>query len=385
MQEQENLGIIIYGFGIAGRWASDRLKNVIGFLDTDRKKWGKQYNGISVYSPRFFEEIDTTQILVVVSAVDIFDIIPLLRAYNVSSWESLSKYINLREPLLNRTGENDSFLEYSLRTVKNCHDAFLSDESLCIRSVDLVITEKCTLRCKDCANLMQFFEKPRNLEFNQVVDGIRKLASKCSFINEVRVIGGEPFINKQIYRILETILRIENIGSIVIYTNGMIPPKGEHASLLSHPKIHFSVTDYGALGKNTVKTISFLEANNISFRVHPPENWTDSGRFEYYERDDSDLKKIFADCCGKNLYTLVEDKLYRCPFAANADTLGAIPEDASNSVKVGSSKELVSRYVRDIEFLPACNFCPGRSFDAPEIIPAVQVKSPIPYKKMAMK
>ena len=237
MQEQENIGIIVYGFGIAGRWASDRLKNVIGFLDTDRKKWGKQYNGISVYSPRFFEEIDTTQILVVVSSVDIFDIIPLLRAYNVSSWESLSKYIDLREPLLNRTGESDSFLEYSLRTVKNCHDAFLSDELLWIRSVDLVITEKCTLRCKDCANLMQFFEKPRNLEFNQVVGGIRELASKCSFINEVRVIGGEPFINKQIYRILETILRIENIGSIVIYTNGIPEQVGAEVTIKAAAEI----------------------------------------------------------------------------------------------------------------------------------------------------
>jgi len=375
--------VIIYGCGIAGRWASHQLPKVIGFVDSDRKKWGKIFNGIPVYPPSFFDDMDISKVVVVISSVDIFDVIPSLNKKNITRWHALAKILNLDDDLINNTGESDSFLRYSLTTMKNCHEAFLSKESLFIRSVDLVITEKCTLRCKDCANLMQFFEKPRDIELNQIIPGIQRLAEKCDFINEVRVIGGEPFVNKEIYSVLRELLLIDNIGSIVIYSNGMIPPKPDYLELYRNPKVHFSITDYGSLGKNTAKTVSFLQSNDISFRVHPPENWTDSGRIEYQRHTVPELKKTFEDCCGKNLFTLVESRLYRCPFAANADSLGAIPADNQNFVEVGASTESIRRYTREIEFLPACNFCPGRSFDAPEIIPALQVKGPIKYEKIS--
>ena len=32
--------VIIYGFGIAGRWAVEKFDSVIGFVDTDKKKMG---------------------------------------------------------------------------------------------------------------------------------------------------------------------------------------------------------------------------------------------------------------------------------------------------------------------------------------------------------
>ena len=31
-----------------------------------------------------------------------------------------------------------------------------------------MITEKCTLKCKDCANLMQFYESPINIDLKEV-------------------------------------------------------------------------------------------------------------------------------------------------------------------------------------------------------------------------
>ncbi|MDB4852061.1 radical SAM protein [Alphaproteobacteria bacterium] len=375
--------VIIYGFGIAGRWAIEKFDSVISFVDTDKKKWGKTHKGVKVHSPDYLKTLDLTKTLVVVAAVDIFDVVPNLQRLNVSSWASLTEFIEENDAVTNCTGESDSFLAYSIETVKNCHAAYFNESKLVLRSVDLVITEKCTLKCKDCANLMQFFDSPRNFDSKDILLGINLLTDKCDAINEVRVIGGEPFLNKSIYSILDALINIENIHAIVIYTNGMIPPKAEHAQLLQNNKIQFSVTDYGDLAKNTSKTVEFLERENISYRVHPPENWTDSGRIEKFNRDNEELKDIFSKCCGKNLYTMVEDRLYRCPFAANADSLRAVPGNPENYVKATESAEEIRKYAYDIEFIPACNYCPGRSFDSPEIVPAIQVDSrkPIPYKK----
>ena len=49
---------------------------------------------------------------------------------------------------------------------------------------------------------------------------------------------------------------------------------------------------------------------------------------------------------------------------------------------LNSDPEEISKYTRDIDYLPACNFCNGRSFDAKEIVPAIQTpnRKPLPYK-----
>lgn len=374
---------VIYGFGISGKWAADQFDDVVAFVDTDIKKHGDCYRGVTVYGPAFLRSIDDKTTEVIVSVVDIMDVVPLLDKCGISNWKPLSHFIDFDLPLVNSTEESDSFLAYSLKTVKSCQESYLDNDALFIRSVDLVITEKCTLKCRDCANLMQFFESPKNIDADSAINGIKALAQRCNMINEVRVIGGEPFVNKDIYKIISELNTIENINSIVIYTNGMVPLKKEHVTLLQGEKIHFSVTDYGEIGKNTSETTAFLEANEISHRVHPPEHWTDSGRIEKFNRSDAELTELFSNCCGKNLFTLVEDRFYRCPFAANADSLGAVPRNDANSVSVFNTQSDLKKYTQDIPFLPACNFCPGRSFDAPEIIPAVQVKSAIPYERFS--
>ncbi len=375
--------VFIYGFGISGRWAADVIKNVIGFIDTDSKKWGKSHSGIPVFGPNILDNKDTSKITVIVAVVDIFDVLPLLKRKSIKNWRTLSEFIDIKNLKINRTGESDEFLSYSLKTVQNCQNEALLEETFFVRSVDLIITEKCTLKCKDCANLMQFFDKPKTKDSTSVLHDISRLTERCDGLNEVRVIGGEPFINKQIYSILEGLTKIDKIKSIVIYTNGMIPPKIEHLKLLKHEKILFSVTDYGKLGKNTDRTIEFLNTNDISHRAHPPENWTDSGKIGNYRRTVDQMKELFSKCCGKNLYTIVNGKFYRCPFAANADSLEAIPKNKKNYVSVTANSKKIKKYAYDLDFIPACNFCPGRSFDAPEIIAAVQTKQPLAYKKFS--
>jgi sulfatase maturation enzyme AslB (radical SAM superfamily) len=228
---------------------------------------------------------------------------------------------------------------------------------------------------------MQFYESPKTYSSKDILDSIITLSKRADFIHEVRVIGGEPFLNKDIYEIINQISLIDNIHKIVIYTNGMIPPKEEGLKNFNKNKILFSITDYAELGKNLDKTVSILDKYSMPYRVHPPEHWTDSGKILEKPWAILEAKNLFAKCCGKNLYTLIGDNLYRCPFAANADQLNAIPKHVSNSVSVLSSSETIKNFAYGIDYIDACKLCPGRSFDSPIIKPAVQVKKAIAYKK----
>jgi hypothetical protein len=74
-------------------------------------------------------------------------------------------------------------------------------------------------------------------------------------------------------------------------------------------------------------------------------------------------------------------KLYRCPFVSNAERLHAIPFNEKNGVSLNASSEEIISYTSKIKYLPACNFCNGRSHDAPEIVPAIQAKGKLEFKK----
>lgn len=377
--------VFIYGFGLAGRWSSLQLPgNILGFIDTDAKKAGRTFNGHQVYTVNEASQLanDNTQILI--TAVDINDVLPALRKIPHKSWFALGKYLDNTTVEPGHFEESTQFVEYALKAVEECHKGYLDTSRLFLRSVDLVITEKCSLKCKDCSNLMQYYEAPVDLPYDEVTADFDALIQGVDHIHEVRLIGGEPFMNKEIYKIIEYVVASPKISQLVVYTNGMIPIKKEFAHILTNPKVVFTITDYGDLAKNTLRVAASLEEIGVAFRLHPPENWTDSGVIEDFDRGLEENKTLFAECCGKNLYTVSAGKFYRCPFAANADRLQAIPDDPLNSVPVTAGQAAIRHYATQIDYLPACNYCKGRSFGAPEIEPAIQTKTPLKYKKFTL-
>ena len=379
--------VYIYGFGLAGKWIADNLMdkyNVLGFIDTDHKKTDKSHNGLKVITPNTAKGKINSNSIIVNTVIDIQDVVDILKTIPSKEVIPLGLYLSDLDinKFKNNLDELDSFIEYSLSAVKKCHEGYFNELELFLRSVDLVITEKCSLKCKDCSNLMQYYEKPENVDFEEIVHDFDLLLEKVNHIYEVRLIGGEPFMNKDIYKILDYLYTKDKISKIVVYSNAMIPIKHEYINILKNEKLVFSLTNYGELAKNTPKVIEQLEKLEVSYRLHEPENWTDSGTIKYFNRNNDELKSIFNDCCGKNLLTLSDNKLYRCPFAANADRLKAIPNNKLNYVALETAaQEDIKKYTRNIEFIPACNYCKGRSFNAPEITPAIQAIKPLEYKK----
>jgi organic radical activating enzyme len=382
-QLQYSKKIFVYGFGLAGKWLSLHLNQKInGYIDTDMKKVGKKFNGVEVFSLAKAKELIDGESTIIVAVIDIQDVLDQIKKLPHKNWLALGIYLNA--PKINtggQLGESDAFIKYSLEAVEKCHKGYLDEEKVFLRSVDVVITERCSLKCKDCSNLMQYYESPQNIPREVVLNDFRELEKNVDHIFEVRLIGGEPFMNKDIYSIIKDICESKKISRLVVYSNLMIPLKDTELSVLKNPKVVLSLTDYGELSKNTHPNALKLSENGIAFRLHPPENWTDSGKIENFNRTDSENEKLFDNCCGKNLITLSAGKIYRCPFAANADRLDAIPQDPRNYVLAGSRGSEIKTYTRQVSHIPACNFCKGRSFDDPEIVPAIQVKSPIKYQR----
>ena len=127
--------------------------------------------------------------------------------------------------------------------------------------------------------------------------------------------------NKNIYDIIKYIIDKDKIKRCVVYTNGTVNIKEDFIPLMQNPKVVFSITDYGKLSRNIDKLEDCLKQNSIIYRRHEPEYWTDSGKILSKPHDLPHAKDLFDKCCGKNLITVSDQKIYRCPFAANSDRL----------------------------------------------------------------
>lgn len=371
----------IYGFGTSAMWLASQLPTCFkAFIDSDQKRRGQSHNKIPVCTP---DDLDPANVgTLVIAAVDIHEVLPVVTAkFPKSKIIPLGDYIESRVVDTCIDGKSPLFVEYSLKAIEICHKAFLTGDKSFMRSLDIVVTEKCTLKCVDCSNLMQFYENPISYDVESIKTAFLALMESMSHIYEVRIIGGEPFVNKDAYKIIEFFIKEKRVSKVVIYTNATIPLREVEMDLFNNPKLVFFVTDYGNLSKNTSRVIDVLKKMNVAYRSVPPNNWTDSAKIGAQERTIQQHQEIFNKCCGKNLYTLQDSKVYRCPFVANAEKLRAIPDNALNSVKVTDPPRTVSDYLYSQKYLPACTMCKGRSYDAPEIEPAIQTKEVLFYKK----
>ena len=198
------------------------------------------------------------------------------------------------------------------------------------------------------------------------------------------MLGGEPFVNKQIGKVINKLLAYKNAQQIVVYTNATVIPKGENFECLKNDKIFIEITDYGSLSKRRDELIKLLEANNIRYTSIVP-TWSDSGTLKYQNATEEQLTDKFKNCCMIDKTTILNGKIYRSPFSANAHNLNAIPPNKADVVDLNDDNKTIDEIKKEImllhgnkKYLEACKHCNGRDHLTPKIKPAIQTKRALP-------
>jgi hypothetical protein len=293
---------------------------------------------------------------------------------------------------------SNSYLQARISVCRKSHEAYLGDEQkIYMRSIDLMITTKCSLKCESCSNLMQYFESPQNYDYQSILDSLKIISENVDDIAEFRLIGGEPLMNKGWDQIVAGISEKYPDREVFIYTNGTIAPKDDKLEHLRGKKVNFIISEYGHLSRNLHKLHEQLKKFNIHFVSKKADYWVDCSNIRHHKRTSSQLKEVFKQCCVKYIYTLLDGKLYRCPFIANAAALNAIPDNPANYVDLFSKTQNINNEIRRLvkvaKFFPACDFCDGRPYDGTSnlgydgkgmIEAGIQTAKPLPYKKYAL-
>ena len=338
---------------------------VTAFCDNEKRKSQKPFCGLEViYTPDLPKKFPKARFLIAhqnlqdcaeqISELgynEFYSPLELLKNYDVS------KYTHR---------VTQSFMAAKVDVSIKNHELFFDKSKTFLRSLDIVITEKCSMNCESCANLMQYYVAAKNTD-NKILEALKNLTDNVDEILEYRVIGGEPLINKKWVEIVNGILDQDQNRRVFIYTNGTIAPKDEQLETFHGKNVNFYITDYGKLSRNIDKVIGSLDKHGISYSRKPADNWVDCSRIRKHNRSVSRLKQVFKECCAKQLYTLLNGKLYTCPFISSAVNLKAIPNNKADYVDLLSNdnniKNKIRRLVKMENFFPGCDFCNGRPHD----------------------
>lgn len=387
--------VIIFGAGIVGevllRASLEAGIQVDCFCDNNINKTKSLLCGIQVVHTEILKNKYKDAIFLI-SAADIKDVVEQLNVLGFSKWYAGGLLLRNFDIAGYHFSAPDEFVEYAVATCLLCHDSYLTPEKLFLRSVDIIITERCSLKCRHCSNLMQYYKQPENCSMEDISQSIDAFCSIVDEINEFRVIGGEPFMNKEIHLIIKRLINEPKVKKVVIYTNGTLLPRKEQIDYLKDNKVLFIITDYEKLSRKLSDLIKILQDSRISFYVQKAKGWTDCSTIIKHSRGIEEQKELFKACCAKNTATLSDGKLYRCPFSANTDRLLAVPEQENDYIDIIKElkkksgiieiKNRIKEFLLKKDFLEVCDYCSGRSFGAPEIRPGEQIDAPLEYKQL---
>ncbi len=391
--KKQKLPLVIFGAGIVGEVMYNACKDagieVQCFCDNNANKANTLKCGIEVaHTPSLKKKLGNAVFLI--SSADIKEVTSQLDRLGFRKWHDCGFLLKGFDLSKHEYSAPLDFAEYAVSTCILCHDSYLNPEKLFMRSVDIIITERCSLKCKDCSNLMQYYMKPSDCSTDDIMKTIDQFLVLVDEVNEFRIIGGEPFMNKEWPEIIEKLNGEKKVRKVVIYTNGTISPSVDNLDCLSNKKVLVLITDYGKLSRNIAKMSGLFDRNGIAYYVQKAHGWTNCSSITPHQRAVEEQCRVFEECCARNTYTLSDGKLFRCPFAANAARLHALPDFKGDYVSLGlrrgtenalKSKKLKIRvFIYDKSYLDSCEYCNGRVFGAPEIAPAIQTKQPIGYK-----
>jgi sulfatase maturation enzyme AslB (radical SAM superfamily) len=260
---------------------------------------------------------------------------------------------------------------------------YYKPSSVLLPSLDVVVTERCSLRCRDCSNLMQYYTNPQDVDFDNLCNALGRILDVSDHICELRILGGEPLLYKKLPELLQFIKNYSNIGNVVILSNATIFPDEGLLNSLRNTDIIVSLTNYNGISKKSLEIKRYFEDANVKVNYSTALSWNKCGYFVLDKNNTAcELSSRYNACCAQDMVTLLHGKLYPCPFAANAENLKAIPiREHLDVLDTTFSKNKLREFCYKSSYVNACIYCPGRDPSVPLVAPAEQTKKPLNYHK----
>lgn len=378
---QGNEAIVIHGAGFVGAKVlsacRERGVEVLAFSDNNPEK--ATFHGVPVVLPdEAANHYRDSRFLVAVA--DMAGVARQLRELGITKISGLPLLTHVPAKPAGFSGELNSWL-----TFRNCLSAqfgFIYPEKCFIGfGVEMYITERCTLHCRDCATLTPRYRDPVHRKTADILREIDTLHSCLGEVARIRLLGGEPLLHPDIHVLTAHITDKIEVGSVGIITNGTVMPRADQWAAFANEKVFFRITDYGDLSTKRQLLVEELVRRGIGGFVLRYDAWS---RWKVIAPriDTAANKLLFESCRARHCLTLVDNRLYRCEHAANGVRLGLIPDSPNVAVDLyplmtgKAEPETVRRAIWDfvyaLDAYSPCAYCLGNTLKGEKVPPAIQ-------------
>jgi organic radical activating enzyme len=233
--------------------------------------------------------------------------------------------------------------------------------------VEVVATTRCSLKCRDCVGYIPTIENENHstLSFEQYKLYMDNLLANVYQLRFLRLLGGEPMLNKDLAKILKYSLEHKKIKEVFIVTNATVDFSDELIDILKQypKKVEIDISNYSSNKELAplLKHDSILEkAEKYDLRVYLSDEllWHKVSEIKFQNRSEKSLKKYFR-ACGSICTSLNDGKLFPCLRSGvfylrhiGKQTEGRDYLNLSNPL---SKRDFINFYSNDV--FDACNYC----------------------------
>lgn len=377
---QKDKKIIVYGAGRYGElayWGLQAMNLQVDFF-VDRNRAGETYLGAAVLSPEELKQY--TQNIILIASYNYFNEI-------LSYVESIgAEYVYDILTLLTIKYDESILSEY-LRDEKHNYKKYqnvienVAYEKFVINHCEVVVTECCSLKCRDCANLMQYYERPEKISAEEIIFSFGNFLNTIDALLDLRLLGGEPFIYKDLDKIIDAFGTNEKVKRITVYTNStVLPSESVTASMKAHHVV-VHMSNYGGVSRKVKELEELLIRNGIEYYIHEYQEWHDVGGVQRRNFSEKALQKIFDTCIMATCYSFYRGKFYLCPRAAHGERLGLFSNpadefvDFTGHINLSEKRKELQELVIRRKYITACDYCNGSSLKSKSIPAAIQCKN----------
>lgn len=300
--------IYVWGAGTFGYAFYEEFKpifQIVAFIDSNKDKQNKTFCNLPVLSPdAFFDEFDDGIVV-------------------VSTGQTKSVYDELNKNHFVRHKDYFHIDEWS--SIYN----FYKNEIVFVSDLTLVITQKCTLKCKYCNAFMPQIAHPKDVVLDNIKKDLEYYFSWVDSVNVLGLCGGDAMAHSNFKDVLCYIgeeYYPARIKHIEVYSNAVIIPDAEVLDMFKKYNIIYRFTDYGSnSGKQRIKeVIKVLESHHIMYDHAKFKEWYDCGYPQESNgiKEEEKLIKFCTACDRKTCHSLHNGRLFTCGMCLSADMIG---------------------------------------------------------------
>ncbi|MFZ5968957.1 MAG: radical SAM protein [Bacillota bacterium] len=373
--------IVIFGASVIGICAKKTLdflgKSAVCFCDNDENKHNTTMDELSVLSPEKMKELyPDAKIYLCLNNVDSITQVKK-QLENLGFLDICSKDVLLYMHQIEVIKRPILSADYA----KILHALHRKDNKLVLNHTLVILTDRCSLRCRDCGHLVPYYKSPEHYDKNQIIRSIKILSDAVDNIELLSVLGGEPLLHPDVGEICEEIAKIKNIRTIRLVTNGTILPGKDVLERLRRSITYVVISNYGVLsGKKELLQESLKQFGIVYEMTDENTSWYPISLPSRNYRSEKENSDLFETCAwGRGCSAVQNGEYHLCNYSATGGRLGFISNKETDYVNLLDEKlspkdirEKLRNLIESKDYITACDYC---NFDFSGTIPcAVQMK-----------